>query len=220
MNRTDDEPRTEADVMATAFSTMRKYGMNILTATQHMDINAYVKSDPRMPRTRLRRYLGQYGLRGEALSAEVRRIVAGPERPDNTLKAGIFYTWPYGWEPADFTPMMRRIFRGKRTRHVMLFDELPQLFNILKGDMSLVGPRPERPFFVEKFREEIPRYMVKHQVRPGLTGWAQVNGYRGDTSIRKRIDCDLYYIENWSIGFDIKILFLTIFKGFINKNAY
>ena len=99
-------------------------------------------------------------------------------------------------------------------------DELPELVNILKGDMSLVGPRPERPFFVEKFREEIPRYMVKHQVRPGLTGWAQVNGYRGDTSIRKRIDCDLYYIENWSIGFDIKILFLTIFKGFINKNAY
>ena len=99
-------------------------------------------------------------------------------------------------------------------------DELPQLFNILKGEMSLVGPRPERPFFVEKFREEIPRYMVKHQVRPGLTGWAQVNGYRGDTSIRKRIECDLYYIENWSVGFDIKIMFLTIFKGFINKNAY
>ena len=108
---------------------------------------------------------------------------------------------------------------GKFVRSTSL-DELPQLFNVLKGDMSLVGPRPERPFFVEKFREEIPRYMVKHQVRPGLTGWAQVNGYRGDTSIRKRIDCDLYYIENWSIGFDIKILFLTIFKGFINKNAY
>lgn len=108
---------------------------------------------------------------------------------------------------------------GKFMRHTSI-DELPQLFNILKGDMSLVGPRPERPFFVEKFREEIPRYMVKHQVRPGLTGWAQVNGYRGDTSIRKRIDCDLYYIENWSIGFDIKILFLTFFKGFINKNAY
>ena len=108
---------------------------------------------------------------------------------------------------------------GKFMRHTSI-DELPQLFNILKGNMSLVGPRPERPFFVEKFREEIPRYMVKHQVRPGLTGWAQVNGYRGDTSIRKRIDCDLYYIENWSIGFDIKILFLTIFKGFINKNAY
>ncbi|MBR3169682.1 MAG: undecaprenyl-phosphate glucose phosphotransferase [Lachnospiraceae bacterium] len=99
-------------------------------------------------------------------------------------------------------------------------DELPQLFNVLKGEMSLVGPRPERPFFVEKFQEEIPRYMVKHQVRPGMTGWAQVNGYRGDTSIRRRIDCDLYYIENWSIGLDIKILFLTVFKGFINNNAY
>lgn len=108
---------------------------------------------------------------------------------------------------------------GKFMRRTSL-DELPQLFNILKGDMSLVGPRPERPFFVEKFREEIPRYMVKHQVRPGLTGWAQVNGYRGDTSIRKRIEYDLYYIENWTLGLDIKILFLTIFKGFINKNAY
>ena len=99
-------------------------------------------------------------------------------------------------------------------------DEMPQFFNILKGDMSLVGPRPERPFYVEKFREEIPHYMIKHQVRPGLTGWAQVNGFRGDTSIQKRIDHDLYYIENWTLGFDFKIMFLTIFKGFINKNAY
>lgn len=99
-------------------------------------------------------------------------------------------------------------------------DELPQLFNVLKGDMSLIGPRPERPFFVEKFKEEIPRYMIKHQVRPGMSGWAQVNGYRGDTSIRKRIECDLYYIENWSLGLDIKIMFMTVFKGFINKNAY
>ena len=108
---------------------------------------------------------------------------------------------------------------GKLMRRTSI-DELPQLFNILKGDMSLVGPRPERPFFVEKFREEIPRYMVKHQVRPGLTGWAQVNGYRGNTSIRKRIDYDLYYIENWSVGLDVKIILLTFFKGFINKNAY
>ena len=108
---------------------------------------------------------------------------------------------------------------GRFMRRTSL-DELPQLFNILAGQMSLVGPRPERPFFVEKFREEIPRYMVKHQVRPGLTGWAQVNGYRGDTSIRKRIDYDLYYIENWTIGFDIKIMFMTLFKGFVNKNAY
>lgn len=108
---------------------------------------------------------------------------------------------------------------GKVFRRTSI-DELPQLFNVLLGDMSLVGPRPERPFFVEKFKEEIPRYMIKHQVRPGMTGWAQVNGYRGDTSIRKRIDCDLYYIENWTLGLDIKILFLTVFKGFINKNAY
>ena len=108
---------------------------------------------------------------------------------------------------------------GKFIRKTSI-DELPQLINVLKGDMSLIGPRPERPQFVEKFREEIPRYMVKHQVRPGLTGWAQVNGYRGDTSIKKRIEYDLYYIENWSLGFDFKILFLTFFKGFINKNAY
>ncbi|MBO5985476.1 MAG: undecaprenyl-phosphate glucose phosphotransferase [Lachnospiraceae bacterium] len=99
-------------------------------------------------------------------------------------------------------------------------DELPQFFNILKGDMSLVGPRPERPLFVEKFKEEIPRYMVKHQVRPGLTGWAQVNGYRGDTSIRKRIEYDIYYIENWTVWFDVKIIIMTFFTGFINKNAY
>ena len=108
---------------------------------------------------------------------------------------------------------------GKFMRKTSI-DELPQLFNVLRGEMSLVGPRPERPFFVEKFREEIPRYMIKHQVRPGLTGWAQVNGYRGNTSIRKRIEYDLYYIENWTIGLDIKILFLTVFKGFVNKNAY
>lgn len=99
-------------------------------------------------------------------------------------------------------------------------DEMPQLFNVLFGSMSLVGPRPERPYFVERFKEEIPRYMIKHQVRPGMTGWAQVNGYRGDTSITRRIEHDLYYIENWTLGFDFKILFLTFFKGFINKNAY
>ena len=108
---------------------------------------------------------------------------------------------------------------GKFLRKTSL-DEFPQLFNVLKGDMSLVGPRPERPQYVEKFREEIPRYMIKHQVRPGMTGWAQVNGYRGDTSIKKRIEHDLYYIENWTLGLDLKILFLTVFKGFINKNAY
>lgn len=95
-------------------------------------------------------------------------------------------------------------------------DELPQFFNVLKGDMSLVGPRPEIPFFVDRFKESVPLYMVKHQVRPGITGWAQVNGYRGDTSIQKRIEHDIYYIENWSFLFDIKILLMTLFKGVIN----
>lgn len=93
-------------------------------------------------------------------------------------------------------------------------DELPQFFNVLKGDMSLIGPRPELPFFVEQFKEEIPRYMVKHQVRPGITGWAQVNGLRGDTSIKKRIEYDLYYIENWTLAFDLRILFMTVFCMF------
>ena len=93
-------------------------------------------------------------------------------------------------------------------------DELPQFFNVLKGDMSLIGPRPELPYFVEQFREEIPRYMVKHQVRPGITGWAQVNGFRGDTSISKRIEYDLYYIENWSPAFDLRILLMTVFCMF------
>ncbi len=99
-------------------------------------------------------------------------------------------------------------------------DELPQFFNVLFGSMSIIGPRPERKQFVEQFMEEIPRYNVKHQVRPGITGWAQVNGLRGDTSIPERIKYDLYYIENWTLGLDIKIMFLTVFKGFINKNAY
>lgn len=96
-------------------------------------------------------------------------------------------------------------------------DELPQFFNVLKGNMSLVGPRPEIPRYVEQFKEEIPLYMVKHQVRPGITGWAQVNGLRGDTSIEDRIRCDIYYIENWTFFFDIKILLMTVFKGIVNK---
>ena len=121
-----------------------------------------------------------------------------------------------GWTTKD-DPRVTSI--GKIIRKTSI-DELPQLFNILIGQMSIVGPRPERPQFVEKFKEQIPRYMVKHQVRPGLTGWAQINGYRGDTSIRKRIDYDLYYIENWSMMFDIKIIIGTIRYGIVNKNAY
>ncbi len=99
-------------------------------------------------------------------------------------------------------------------------DELPQLFNVLKGDMSLIGPRPERPHFVEKFREEVPEYMIKHHVRPGMTGWAQVHGWRGNTSIKKRVEYDIYYVENWTLILDIKIFFMTLIKGFVNKNAY
>lgn len=121
-----------------------------------------------------------------------------------------------GWTVKN-DPRVTRV--GKFIRKTSI-DELPQLLNVLKGDMSLVGPRPERTQFVEKFKEEIPRYMIKHQVRPGITGWAQVNGYRGDTSIEGRIQCDLYYIENWTMGLDFKIIIMTFFKGFVNKNAY
>jgi putative colanic acid biosynthesis UDP-glucose lipid carrier transferase len=99
-------------------------------------------------------------------------------------------------------------------------DELPQFINVLKGEMSIVGPRPERPVFVEKFKDEIPDYMKKHLVKAGITGWAQVNGWRGDTDLEKRIEHDLYYIENWSLWFDIKIILLTLIKGFVDKNAY
>ena len=97
-------------------------------------------------------------------------------------------------------------------------DELPQFFNVLKGDMSVVGPRPERPFFVEQFRETIPKYMVKHQVKPGLTGWAQIHGCRGDTSIKKRIEYDIEYVENWHLGLDLAIMIKTALKR--NPNAY
>ena len=99
-------------------------------------------------------------------------------------------------------------------------DELPQFINVLKGDMSIVGPRPERTVFVEQFKEEIPGYMQKHMVKAGITGWAQINGWRGDTDLKKRVECDLYYIDNWSIGLDLKIIFSTGFKSFFDKNAY
>jgi Undecaprenyl-phosphate glucose phosphotransferase len=99
-------------------------------------------------------------------------------------------------------------------------DEFPQLINVVLGDMSLVGPRPERPPFVQQFREHIPQYMLRHRVKSGITGWAQVNGWRGNTSIEKRIEYDLYYIENWSLLLDVKILILTLFRGFGQKHAY
>jgi len=99
-------------------------------------------------------------------------------------------------------------------------DELPQFFNVLKGDMSVVGPRPERPEFVEKFKEEIPGYMKKHLVKAGITGWAQIHGWRGDTDLEARIEHDLFYIDNWSLLLDLKIIFYTPLRGFINENAY
>lgn len=131
-----------------------------------------------------------------------------------TMKANSEQAGP-GWtKPADarITPI------GKFLRKMNL-DELPQLFNVLFGQMSLVGPRPERPVYIKQFRQNIPNYMLRHKVPAGMTGWAQINGWRGDTSIDKRVEFDLYYIRNWSLFFDLKILILTVIKGF-GKNAY
>jgi Undecaprenyl-phosphate glucose phosphotransferase len=113
----------------------------------------------------------------------------------------------------------RRTTIGKILRKVSL-DELPQLFNVLEGEMSVVGPRPERPELIDQFKDKIPKYMLRHKIKAGVTGWAQVNGWRGNTSLEKRIEHDLYYIENWSVSFDLHILFMTILKGLINKHAY
>ena len=113
-----------------------------------------------------------------------------------------------------------RITRVGRFIRKFSIDELPQFWNVLCGDMSLVGPRPERPEFVSEFKEQFPQYMLRHRVRSGITGWAQVNGWRGNTSLSKRIEYDLYYIENWSVGLDMKILWMTIRHGFFHTNAY
>jgi Undecaprenyl-phosphate glucose phosphotransferase len=113
----------------------------------------------------------------------------------------------------------RRTRFGAILRRTSL-DELPQLWNVLRGDMSLVGPRPERPVFVHQFKKDIPHYMLRHKVKAGITGWAQINGWRGNTSLDRRIECDLFYIRNWSYFLDWKIITLTVWKGFIHKNAY
>jgi Undecaprenyl-phosphate glucose phosphotransferase len=113
----------------------------------------------------------------------------------------------------------RRTSIGTFLRKTSL-DELPQFFNVLKGDMSVVGPRPEREFFIQQFRNKIPRYMLRHKMKAGITGWAQVNGLRGNTSLEKRIEYDLYYIENWSLKFDVEVVWLTIWRGLVNKHAY
>jgi exopolysaccharide biosynthesis polyprenyl glycosylphosphotransferase len=113
----------------------------------------------------------------------------------------------------------RRTPLGTFLRRTSL-DELPQLFNVLRGDMSLVGPRPERPYFINKFRESVPRYMLRHTVKSGITGWAQVHGWRGNTSLRKRVQYDLFYIANWSPWLDLRILYLTFTRALWDKNAY
>jgi exopolysaccharide biosynthesis polyprenyl glycosylphosphotransferase len=113
----------------------------------------------------------------------------------------------------------RRTWLGSFLRGTSL-DELPQLFNVLCGDMSLVGPRPERPVFIHQFRQTIPNYMARHCVKAGITGWAQVHGWRGNTSLRKRLQYDLYYITHWSPFLDIRILWMTLFRGLRNRNAY
>lgn len=121
-----------------------------------------------------------------------------------------------GWtRPGD----ARVTLLGRLLRSTSL-DELPQLLNVLRGDMSIVGPRPERPVYIKEFRKRVPRYMLRHKVPAGITGWAQVHGWRGDTSIDKRIEFDLYYIENWSLLLDLKIVVMTLLKGFKNRNAY
>jgi exopolysaccharide biosynthesis polyprenyl glycosylphosphotransferase len=121
-----------------------------------------------------------------------------------------------GWTGKDDP---RRTWFGSFIRKFSL-DELPQLWNVLRGDMSLVGPRPERPVYISKFARTIPNYMARHCVKAGITGWAQVHGWRGNTSLRKRLQYDLYYITHWTPWLDLRILWMTLFKGIIHKNAY
>jgi exopolysaccharide biosynthesis polyprenyl glycosylphosphotransferase len=146
------------------------------------------------------------GLDGKTFQMlKFRTMVEGAERSPG----------PMWTQPGD--PRVTRV--GRWLRRASL-DELGQLFNVLKGEMSLVGPRPERPRLIENFRRSVPRYMLRHRVKAGMTGWAQVNGWRGNTSLEERIEHDLYYIENWSVWLDLKILYHTLTRGFVDKNAY
>jgi exopolysaccharide biosynthesis polyprenyl glycosylphosphotransferase len=133
-----------------------------------------------------------------------------------TMKVGSVGNSDTQWTtPAD--PRCTRI--GAILRKTSL-DELPQFINVLKGEMSVVGPRPERPYFVDQFLNEVGKYNHRHCLRVGITGWAQVNGWRGDTSIEKRVEFDLYYLQNWTFGLDLRIILMTIFSALIGKNAY
>ncbi len=153
--------------------------------------------------------------KGPIFYSQVRMGVDGREFKMWKFRSMITGEANHGGWTVENDPRVTKI--GKIIRKTNI-DELPQLWNVLMGDMSLVGPRPERPQYVEKFRKEIPGYMIRHKFKAGVTGWAQVNGWRGDTSIPKRIECDLWYIKNWSFRLDISILFMTFIKG--NKNAY
>src|SRR4029450_6720119 len=149
----------------------------------------------------------------DAAERETGPVGAQGEDPRRTPAGrGVGQVWAQAGDP-------RRTPIGVWLRRFNL-DELPQLFNVVLGDMSLVGPRPERPPVGQQVKERIPQYMLRHRVKSGITGWAQVNGWRGNTSIEKRIEYDLYYIENWSLLLDVKILLLTIFRGFGQKHAY
>jgi Undecaprenyl-phosphate glucose phosphotransferase len=131
-------------------------------------------------------------------------------RPDAERETGPVWTTEH--DP-------RRTGLGAFLRRTSL-DELPQLWNVLRGDMSLVGPRPERPVFIERFRREIPGYMLRHKVKAGLTGWAQIHGWRGNTSLHERVEHDIYYIQNWSLGLDVRIMFMSLWRGWVDRNAY
>jgi putative colanic acid biosysnthesis UDP-glucose lipid carrier transferase len=143
-------------------------------------------------------------------NGEIFEILKFRTMPVNTEKEGV--VWGNSADKA-VSPISRWMRKTS-------LDELPQFFNVLSGDMSIVGPRPERPEFVEKFKEEIPGYMKKHLVKAGITGWAQIHGWRGDTDLKTRIEYDLFYIDNWSLMLDLKIIFYTPWRGLVNKNAY